>query len=483
MLGEYHKKNACITVKMSATKFGRHLLIQPVYRPGYKVHTVVLRHLAGSGNQKGVESATDKPETQSTSASRPGMFGFISRFIPGGWANGGQEHLKSTGSVKEGLKHDHNVKHRKNKGSQVFSEEFLEVCDRYGLSREQLENPKSVTRFLKKVHQKLKPGESIYKSVKREEQNVIDELFETLQKLLTIGENVASTDQTNSAVEKDGIEIKKDYLGDTELLELLKTMLCYSDIPYNIRTLINDRTAESLNSEVYTVEQLLEVIKELVPVGLPDNETFLQSLLMHISNSKRQLLDHKSLVSVINLFPKEMQSHFVADAENLLSQLNFNEIFKFTKKAGKDAVTLEMKWAKLYTQGKIDAEINPSDIEIILSEYLSSGYISPGCIKVIDKMVHDLCESPDNCLQLDPRTICCSLSYFTFVKHFSEHLLQLSCQHYVVNVEKYSPEQVAEMVIALGTVNYQPPVDIQTQFFKNVSNTVSLFFFDSKVKD
>lgn len=415
------------------------------------LQTALLRPY-GSANSQPVEP--DPKQSESEKEIKPsdikevnsqGFFGFFNKFInSGSWSKGeSTQDIKTTKSDIEEQPTDP----APDPGPR-FSEEFVRIWENHGLDKITLETKKSVILLLRKIHEDLKAGSSIYDAVPKEDEAAIGEMINILHEIVP-----------------DDIE------DNDEILEVVKLLCGYKGIPRTLRDIIHKEVTERLKANSFSMEQVLHIVSTLVPIALEENKDLLQTLFKIVAKQD-QKKDRNQLLTILKVCPKDIQVCFIPDVEKELSTLKFHELFKFTKQAGKDAIKLETHWAQLHEREQLKHKVKLTEMETVLKDFLTSGYISIGCIKVIEKVFHDMCKTDETCLNLEPRIICCALAYFTFTEHYSEHLLELSCSHYVKNQEKYSPEDLAALVKSIGTVNYQPAEDIHRQFFKSVSGKV-----------
>ena len=423
---------------------------------------LLTRHLASANSQKDA-SQPDRHDNSSETIGGKGQ-GFLgsifNKFMSGSWSKVEETQVSNKLENTEQLTTDSAAETKK-----IFSKEFIHICEAHALAKHQLSTRKSTLLLVRKIHESLASGASIYDAVTQKEIQVIAEMMQAIRDVLVDNVEDSSARDTN---QRPHVKVERETFDNEELLELTKSLLSYRDISQDLYVALQDNITNRLKLKVFSIEQILYIVETLVPIGLEGNKDILQALFEYVAKQE-QSIDRTQLLTIIQYFPKEIQTNFIPVVERELVNLRFHELFKFTKHAGKEAVQFEEIWAQLYIEGQLAFEVKPEEIEIIVSDFLSSGHISSGCIDVINKVFFDMCKNDEDCMTLDPKTVCSALLYFTFTERYSEHLLRLSCQHFLENSKEYSPEHVAALVKAIGTVNYQPADEIQRQFFKGVS--------------
>lgn len=431
----------------------------------HKRRLLGMRHYA-SASQSGTDDPNDRKQKPEVAASVPrnwSIFSFFRRSDP----QSSQLETSENSKLKEDEEQESEDQTADNKrlegevdeteSALFYSKGYVELCKDNGIFEQQVTR-RSAFVLLKSISSKLEPRDNIYDLVSNDRRKVLDEMFSLLKDIIC-GENETYDTTT---------EVSGEALNDEEILEVAKHLSTFTNVPEGIRTCLYENLTTRIKSNLYSVNQLLDVIQTVAHALHEENTDLLHTLYEHITNTDRDL-SRDQLAVVIEFFPESMLTAFVPDVVKVLAEMKFFEVFKFTKEVGKEAKYLEENWLKLYEDSLLKHEVDITGMDDILEDFVKSGYVSSSCIRVVGKLFYDLCRWPNECLSLEPHILSCVLSYFTFAEHFSEHILALSCMHFVKNANKYTPKQVAVIVKAVGTVNYQPADEIQRQFFQHVS--------------
>lgn len=438
----------------------------------HKRRLLGMRHYSSASHQSGTDDPNDrkqKPEVAAPVQRNWGIFSFFRRSDPQ------SSRLETNENSK--LKVDEEQESQDQKaGDEALEGEvdetesalfcsagYLELCKENGIFEQQVTR-RSAFVLLKSISSKLKPRDNIYDSVSSDKRTVLDEMFSLLKDIIHGGNEAYDTTT----------KVSSEVLNDVEILEVAKHLSTFTNVPEGIRTCLYDNLTTRIKSNLYSVNQVLDVIQTVAHALHEENTDILHTLCEHITNTDRNL-SRDQLAVVIEFFPGSMLIAFVPDVVKVLAEMKFHEVFKFTKEVGKEANSLEENWLKLYEDSLLKHEVDVRGIEDILEDFVKNGYVSSSCIRVVEKLFYEMCRRPNECLSLQPHKLSCAMSYFTFAEHFSEHVLALSCMHFVKNANKYTPKQVAGIVKAVGTVNYQPAHEIQKQFFQHVSDFSFLF--------
>ena len=209
----------------------------------------------------------------------------------------------------------------------IFSKEFIHVCEAHALAKHQLSTRKSTLLLVRKIHESLASGASIYDAVTQKEIQVIAEMMQAIRDVLVDNVEDSSARDTN---QRPHVKVERETFDNEELLELTKSLLSYRDISQDLYVALQDTITNRLKLKVFSIEQILDIVETLVPIGLEGNKDILQALFEYVAKQE-QSIDRTQLLTIIQYFPKEIQTNFIPVVERELVNLRFHELFKFTK--------------------------------------------------------------------------------------------------------------------------------------------------------